>query len=250
LPGGKHKQDYILYTAHWDGLGTDPTGTGHAVFNGAVDNATGVAGLLVLAQSFVRTKPVADRSMVFLATTGGESGRLGSIFYAENPLFPLPRTAAVIDVEGLLPGGHSRDLAVFGNGNTDMEETARAVALLQGRETHPDPFPEWGLYLRSDAFTFASFGVPALLAQSGTDDAARGPAWGRAKREDYLASRYHQPSDVYSPDWNVVGAVDDLTLYYEVGLRVAMSRRFPRWYPNSQFRGSRRQAAAPQADAD
>jgi len=254
LPGGKRKQEYVLYAAHWDSLGVDAKTTaaraGHAVFNGAVDNATGAAGLLVLAQSFARTKPVADRSIVFLATTAGGSGQLGAIFYAENPLFSLRQTAAVIDVDGLLPGGHARDLAVFGNGNTDMEETARGVALLQGRETHPDPFPQWGLYFRSDSFTFASYGVPALLVQSGTDDAARGPAWGRAQREDYLANRYHQPGDVYSPNWNVVGALDDLTLYYEVGLRVANSRRFPRWYPNSQFRGSHRRPAEPEAAAD
>jgi Zn-dependent M28 family amino/carboxypeptidase len=253
-PGGKRKQEYILYTAHWDSLGVDAqraaTHSGHAVFDGAVDNASGAAGLLVLAQSFVRTKPVPDRSIVFLATTAGDSGQLGAIFYAENPLFPLRRTAAVIDVDGLLPGGHARDLAVFGNGNSDMEDTARAVALLQGRETHPDPFPELGLYYRADGYTFARYGVPALLAQSGTDNAARGPAWGRAQREDYLANRYHQPSDLYSPDWNVVGALDDLTLYYEVGLRVASSRRFPRWYPNSQYRGSNRHAPAAEADAD
>jgi Zn-dependent M28 family amino/carboxypeptidase len=254
LPGGKRKQEYVLYTAHWDGLGVAAqratARTAHAVFNGAVDNATGAAGLLVLAQSFARTKPVADRSLVFLASTAGEAGQLGAIFYAENPLFPLRQTAAVIGVDGLLPGGHSRDLAVFGSGNTDMEETARSVALLQGRETHPDPFPQLGLYFRSDSYTFARYGIPALLAQSGTDNAARGPGWGRAQREDYLANHYRQPSDVYSPDWNVVGALDDLTLYYQVGLRVASSRRFPRWYPNSQFRGSRRHATDPDADAE
>jgi Zn-dependent M28 family amino/carboxypeptidase len=253
-PGGKHKDEYVLYTAHWDSLGVDAqraaARTGPAVFDGAVDNATGAAGLLALAQSFVRTKPVPERSILFLATTAGDFGQLGSIFYAENPLFPLRRTAAVIDVDGLLPGGHSRDLAVFGNGNSDMEDTARGVALLQGRETHPDPFPELGLYYRSDGYVFARYGVPALLAQSGLDNAARGPAWGRAQREDYLANRYHQPSDLYSPDWNVVGALDDLTLYYEVGLRVASSRRFPRWYPNSPFRGSRRHAAPAEPEAE
>ncbi len=254
LPGGKRKQEYVLYTAHWDGLGVDvpraAAPTSQRVFNGAVDNATGAAGLLVLAQSFARTKPAADRSVVFLASTAGESGQLGAIFYAENPLFPLRRTAAVIGVDGLLPGGHSRDLAVFDNGNTDMEETARAVALLQGRETHPDPFPQLGLYFRSDSYTFARYGIPALLAQSGTDNAVRGPAWGRAQREDYLANRYRQPGDVYSPDWNVVGALDDLTLYYEVGLRVANSRRFPRWYPNSQLRKAHRHASDPETDVE
>jgi len=250
LPGGKHSEEYVLYTAHWDGLGVDRTHPGHAVYSGAVDNATGAAGLIVLAQSFVRTKPVPDRSIVFLATTAADPGLLGSIYYAENPPFALRRTAAVIDVDSLLPGGHSRDLAVFGFGNTDMEETARSVALLQGREMHPDPFPDLALYLRSDSYTFARYGVPVLFAQSGTDNAARGPAWGRAQREDFLAHRDLQPADQYSADWDVVGALDDLTLYYEVGNRVARSRRFPRWYPNSEFRGSHRHAAAAEPATD
>ena len=250
LPGGKRHDEYVLYTAHWDSLGVDRTRPAHAIFSGAVDNATGAAGLIVLAQSFVRTKPVADRSIVFLATTGGDSGLLGSRYYAENPLFALRRTAAVIDVDSLLPGGHSRDLAIFGFGNTDMEETARGAALLQGRETHADPFPELGTYFRSDSYSFASYGVPVLFAQSGIDDAAHGPAWGRARRQDFLAQRYHQLGDKYSADWDVVGALDDLTLYYEVGNRVARSRRFPRWYPNSEFRGSRRHAPDAEAPSD
>ena len=250
LPGGKRKDEYLLYTAHWDSLGLDRTRPGHGVFSGAVDNATGVAGLLVLAQSFVRTKPVADRSIVFLATTAADSGLLGSLYYVENPLFALRRTAAVIDVDSLLPGGHSRDLAIFGFGNTDMEETARSAALLQGRETHADPFPELGLYFRSDSYSFARYGVPVLFAQSGTDDAAHGPAWGRARRQDFLAQRYRQLGDQYSADWDVVGALDDLTLDYEVGNRVARSRRFPRWYPNSEFRGSHRHAAEADASSD
>ena len=250
LNGGKHRDEYVLYTAHWDSRGMDRGPGSSAIYPGAVDNASGAAGLIALAQSFVRTKPAPDRSIVFLATTAGYPAMLGSAYYAENALFPLRRTAAVIDVDGLLPGGHSRDLAIFGSGNTDMEETARAVALLQGRETHGDPFPELGIYFRSDSYVFARHGVPALLAQSGTDDAARGPAYGKARREDFLAHRDHLPTDRYADDWNVVGALDDLTLYYEVGNRVARARRFPRWSPNSEFRGSHHRDvdAEPQGD--
>jgi Zn-dependent M28 family amino/carboxypeptidase len=250
LPGGKRKDEYVLYTAHWDGLGSDRSRGGHTTYDGAVDNATGIAGLLALAQSFVRTKPEADRSIVFLATTAAAPGLLGSSYYAENPLYPLRRTAAVIDVDSLLPGGHARDLAIFAPGNTDMEDTARAVALLQGRETHGDPFPELGLYFRSDSYTFAHYGVPVLLAQSGLDNAARGPAYGKAQRQDFLAHYYHQPTDKYSADWDVVGAIDDLTLYYEVGNRVARSRRFPRWFPSSEFRGLRHRGGEPDAHAE
>jgi Zn-dependent M28 family amino/carboxypeptidase len=250
LPGDKHRDEYVLYTAHWDSLGVDRGHGAQAIYRGAVDNATGTAGLLALAQSFARTKPPPERSIVFLATTAGDPELLGSTYYAENPLFPLRRTAAVIDVDSLLPGGHARDLAIFGFGNTDLEETARAVALLQGRETHGDPFPELGLYYGSDSYTFAHHGVPVLFAQSGIDNAARGPAYGKAQREDFLAHRDREPSDQYADDWNVVGAIDDLTLYYEVGIRVARGRRFPRWTPNSEFRGSRHRAGEAEPHAE
>jgi len=239
LPGGSRHRENVTYVAHWDHLGTDPARAGHRIFNGAVDNASGVAGLLTLAQSFARTKPTADRSIVFLALTGGESGQLGSAYYVENPVFPLRETTAVLDLDTLRIGGPTRDLIVFGFGNTDLEGYARSAALLQGRELDPDPIPEQGLYLRSDSLAFARASVPVLYARGGLDDAARGPAWGRAQLEDYLTHRYRQPVDQYSTDWDVRGTLDDLSLYYEVGNRVARSKRFPRWYPNSEYRVSR-----------
>jgi Zn-dependent M28 family amino/carboxypeptidase len=236
LPGGSRHREYVVYTAHWDHLGRDPGRAGHNIFNGAVDDASGVAGLLAMAQSFIRTKPVVDRSIVFLALTGTESGRLGSRFYVEHPAVPLRDTAAAINLDGLRNGGPTRDVTLFGYGNTDLEQYARAAALLQGRDVTPEPQPEQGLYFRSDNFSFADAGVPALYEQRGTDDTARGPAWGRAQLDDYMQHRYRQAGDQYSPDWDVRGALDDLRLDYEVGLRVARSRRFPRWYPNSEFR--------------
>lgn len=238
-PGGGRRREYVLYTAHWDHLGRDPALPGHNIYNGAIDNASGVAGLLTLAQSFVRTKPVADRSIIFLATTGAEPGLLGAAYYAANPTLPLAATAAVLDLDGLRNRGPTRDLNVFGSGNTDLEESARASALLQGREVTPEPHPGQGVYYRSDCFIFAAAGVPALYAQGGVDDSARGPAFGRTQLDDYMQHRFRQPGDLYSPDWDVRGAVQDLTLYYEVGIRVAHARRFPRWYPNSEFRVSR-----------
>jgi Zn-dependent M28 family amino/carboxypeptidase len=245
LPGGGRRREYVVYAAHWDHLGRDLTRSGHNIFNGAIDNASGAAGLLTLAQSFVRTKPIADRSIVFLALTGGEAGLLGSEYYAENPVFPLRETAAVLNLDTLHIGGPTRDVTVFGAGNTDLEEYARAVALLQGREITPEPMPELGFYFQSDDFTFAKVGVPVLYAKGGFDDTARGPVWGRARLDDYMAHRYRQPSDQYSPDWDVRGALDDLKLYYDVGNRVAHTRRFPRWYPNSEFRVSRDRRAEP-----
>ena len=246
LPGGSRRREYVLYTAHWDHLGRDPARQGHNVFNGAVEDASGVAGLVALAQSFIRTKPAADRSIVFIAFTGGESGLLGSEYYVEHPVFPLRDTAAALNLDGLRNGGPTRDVTIFGLGNTDLEQYARAAALLQGREVTPEPLPEQGLYFRSDNFSFANAGIPALYEWRGMDDSARGPVWGRAQLDDYLAHRYRQPGDQYSPDWDVRGALDDLRLYYDVGMRVAHSRRFPRWYSNSEFRVSRDHRTAPQ----
>jgi Zn-dependent M28 family amino/carboxypeptidase len=241
---GQMSHEFILYVAHWDSLGVAPDRPGHNVFDGAVDNATGVAGLLVLAQSFVRTDPKPQRSIVFLATTAAEPSLLGSQFYVENPLFPLRQTAAVINVDTLLAGGRTRDVSIIGAGNTDLEDVARAEALLQGREAHPETNSQWGLYFRSDSYSFARRGVPVLYAQAGIDSAARGPEWGKAHIEDYFAHRYLQPSDEYSADWDVGGPVIDLTLYFQVGSHVANSRHFPRWYPGSDFRLSRHAAQA------
>lgn len=245
LPGASRRREYVLYTAHWDHLGRDLARPGHNIFNGAVDNASGVAGLLALAQSFVRTKPAADRSIVFMALTGAEPGLLGSEYYVGQPVFPLRDTAAVLNLDTLRSGGPTRDLTVFGFGNTDLEESARAAALLQGREVTAEPTPERGFYFYSDSFSFAKAGVPALYAKGGFDDTARGPVWGRAQFDDYMAHRYRQPSDQYSPDWDVRGALDDLRLYYDVGNRVARSRRYPRWYLTSEFRASRDHTASP-----
>jgi Zn-dependent M28 family amino/carboxypeptidase len=245
LPGGSRHGEYVVYTAHWDHLGRDPARAGHNIFNGAVDNATGAAGLLTLAQSFARTKPVADRTIVFLAVTGGEAGLLGSEYYAENPVFPLRVTAAALNLDALRDGGPARDLTIHGAGNTDLEDLARAAALLQGRDVTPEPRPELGLYYGSDNLSFAVAGVPALYAERGMDDTARGPAWGRAQFDDYLTRRFRQPSDQYSADWDVRGAVEDLMLYFAVGNRVAHNHRFPRWHPSSEFRVSRDHKATP-----
>jgi Zn-dependent M28 family amino/carboxypeptidase len=239
LPGARRKHEYVIYTAHWDHLGRQPAEAGGAIFNGAVDNASGVAGLLMLAQSFSRTQPPPDRSIAFIAFTGGEAGLLGSGYYTDNPVYSLRQTAAVLNLDQMTIGGPTRDVMIIGYGNSELEESLREAALLQGREVHPDSNPELGLYYRSDQLSFARGGVPALYAKAGLDDSARGPAWGRAQLEDYFAHRYRQSTDKYSADWDVRGALEDLRLYYDVGNRLSRSRRFPRWYPNSEFRTSR-----------
>lgn len=242
---GRSGREFVMYTAHWDSLGVDPGRPGRNIFNGAVDDATGVAGLLALAQSFKHTDPKPERSIAFLATTAAEPDLLGSRYYLENPVLPLRETAAVINVDMLLNGGRTRDVSILGFGNNDLEDAARAEALLQGRDAHADPNPQLGLYFRSDSFSFAHRGVPVLYTQAGIDSAARGPVWGRAQIDDYFAHRYRQPGDRYSADWDVSGPVTDLNLDYHIGLRIANSRRFPRWYPNSEFRAPRRASSSP-----
>jgi hypothetical protein len=244
LPGSERKHEFVVYSAHWDGLGRDASG---ALLPGAVDDASGVAGLLVLAQSLGRMRPPPDRSMVFIAFTGGEAGLLGSRYYAEHPVFPLEQIAADLSLDALHVGGPTRDVMLIGAGNSELEDMARGAALLQGRITIVDPHPERGLYYGSDQLSFALHGVPALDVKAGLDDSARGPEWGQAQIEDYIAHRYRQTGDKYSEDWNVGGTVEDLELYRSVGERVASTHRFPRWYPASDF--SANHARVPVGDA-
>lgn len=234
MPGSERRHEYVLYTAHWDQLGRTAQG---AVQSGAVEDATGVAGMLVIAQSLRRTRPPPGRSIVFLVFTGGEAGLLGSRYYVENPVFPLHDTAAVLNLDGLRPGGRTRDVMLIGAGNSEAEEYVRSAALLQGRELSAEIHPEQGLYYRSDDLNFALHGVPALYLRAGIDDSARGPVWGRAQIDDYMANRYLKPADKYSEEWDVRGALEDLAVYYTVGERLAETRRFPRWFPGSEFNG-------------
>ena len=238
VPGSDHRHEYVLYCAHWDGLGHDPSG---AVLSGAVEDASGVAGLLMLAQSFAHAH--SDRSIAFVAFTAGEPQLLGSRYYVENPVIPLDQTAGAIDLDALRVGGRTRDVVILGSGNSELEESVRASALLQGREVRPEPHPEQGLYYSSDDINFARHGVPALYVKAGIDDAARGPQYGMTQWDEYMAQRYRQVGDKYSEDWDIEGAIEDLALYRQLGDRLAASRRFPRWYPDSEFSADHTRAA-------
>ncbi len=238
LPGSQFHDEYIIYSAHWDQLGVHTSAAGTATFAGAVDNASGVAGLLQLARSFSRTRPRPNRTIVFMATTGGEASLAGSAYYVENPVFRLQDTVADLNLDTLHIGGPTRDVTVFGFGQSELEIYVRGAAALQGRELHADPNPELGTFYRSDNFSFASHGVPALYAIGGTDDAARGTQWGRAQVEDYYEHRYHRAEDVYSPEWDLRGTADDLRLYYRIGLLLAQGGRYPNWNSSSEFRDS------------
>ncbi len=239
LPGSKRRHDAIIYSAHWDHLGTASGPGGDTFYPGAADDAAGVAGLLAIAQSFKHTVPPPDRTILFLAFTGEESGLLGSQFYVEHPLIPLADTVADINLGLLHIGGPTRDVTVIGFGQSELEGYLREVASLQGRELKADPRPEAGEYFRADDFSFAKAGVPALVAMGGVDDSARGPVWGQAQLDDYYEHRYHRVTDQYSDAWDVRGTIEDLTLYYRIGMRLSQTRRFPNWYVSSEFRAAR-----------
>jgi Zn-dependent M28 family amino/carboxypeptidase len=239
LEGAEKPAEYVTYTAHWDHLGRDETLHGDQIFNGAVDNATGTAGLLEIAQAFTRLNPKPRRSILFLAVTAEEKGLLGAKYYAENPLYPLKNTVAVINMDGLNQWGRTRDIVLVGYGNSDLDEITTIVAKTQERVIKPDAEPEKGYFYRSDHFEFAKLGVPGLYPDSGTEYLDKPEGYGMQKREEYTAKDYHKVSDEVKPDWDLSGAVEDLQLLFEVGYRVAQGEKYPEWKPGTEFKAKR-----------
>ena len=225
VPGGERRREYLVYTTRWDGLGHGAGRDAGQVLPGAIDDATGTAGWLILAQAFARAVPRPARSIVFLATTGGEYGALGARYYVEHPLYPLPRTVADVNVAILHVGGPTRDVASLGPAKSPLAPFLAKAAEFQGRVVQPDPQPLRERYLRSDAAVFAAHGVPALYAIGGLDDAAMGPRWGAARLDEYYTTRYQRPGDRYSPSWHLRGTLLDLRLYEAVGRRIASASR-------------------------
>lgn len=250
LPGKVVPDEHILYTAHWDHLGRCEPINGDDICNGAVDNASGVAGLIALARANVRAG-AARRSLVFLAVTAEESGLLGSRYYAENPVFPLATTVGGVNMDALNVHGRTRDVTLIGGGKSELETWVSRAAGAQGRTVKPESTPEKGSFYRSDHFSFARLGVPMAYAESGDDLIKGGVTSGRAAADDYTANRYHKPADEYDPAWDWSGAVEDLQLYYRVGRELANSTLWPNWYPTAEFRAvrdvSRASAASPVA---
>jgi Zn-dependent M28 family amino/carboxypeptidase len=239
LPGSKRPDQYMLYMAHWDHLGRSDAVTGDNIYNGAIDNGTGTAALITLAQAFARAKPAPQRSVIFVAVTAEESGLLGSAHYADHPLFPLERTAAVINMDALYAGGPTRDVAVIGYDSSELEDYLRDAAEKQDRVLKPEPTPERGFFYRSDHFNLAKKGVPALYFKLGTDDREHGDAWGRQQQDDYVAQRYHKPSDQYDPGIDFRGTMQDIELFYAVGSRIANEDDWPEWNRGNEFRATR-----------
>jgi Zn-dependent M28 family amino/carboxypeptidase len=246
LPGTTRPNEYVIYTAHWDHLGIcDADATGDNICNGALDNATGTAGLIALAEAHAKAgRP--ERSIIFLAVTAEESGLLGSRYYGENPIYPLAQTVGGINMDGLNVAGNTRDLIVIGKGKSGLEDYLQRAADDLGLTLKNEPTPEAGYYYRSDHFSLAKFGVPMLYAEGGDDLVNGGVAAGRAAAEDYRANRYHQPSDEYDPNWDWSGAIRDLQIYYRLGRELAESDDWPNWYEGDEFRAIRDRSRAGQ----
>ncbi|KMM75688.1 peptidase M20 [Xanthomonas sp. NCPPB 1128] len=244
LPGTTHPDDTLIYTAHWDHLGVGaPDAKGDRIFNGALDNASGVAALLELARAFAKG-PAPQRSVVFMAVTAEEKGLLGSEYYASKPLYPLARTVAVINMDGMSPFGPSRDFGIYGTAKLELLDDLKRVAKGWDLRYTPDPKPEAGYFFRSDHFSFAKRGVPALSFAAGQDWVDGGVAAGKAASDDYTAKRYHQPGDEWQPNWTFAGAARDMQVLYTLGEELANSPQWPNWSRDSEFRATRDASAA------
>ncbi|GAB3826966.1 M28 family metallopeptidase [Pontibacter rugosus] len=240
ITGSKYPNEAIIYTAHWDHLGYGKAdATGDSIYNGAVDDATGVAGLLEIAKAFKSASNQPERSIVFLAVTAEEQGLWGSAYYAENPIFPKEKTVANINMDMLNSYGKTKDIVLYGLGQSELEEYLTEEAKQAGRYIAPEANPEAGLYYRSDHFNFAKIGVPALFIGPGTDHVEHGKAYGKQKLDEFFAEYYHKPSDEMHPDLKLDGAVEDLTLLYKVGKRLAFSGEWPKWKAGSEFKAAR-----------
>ena len=240
LPGAGAPDEVVIYMAHWDHLGRDESLTGDQIYNGAADNATGTAGLIELARAFTKGEPP-RRSVLFLAVTAEEQGLLGSRYYGEHPLYPAAQTVAALNMDVLNQWGRTGDLTIVGMGQSQLDEVAGEIAGRLGRVLNPDPEPEKGFYYRSDHFSFARAGIPAFYADPGVDYLDKPPGYGIAKREEYTANDYHAVSDEVKPDWDLSGALDDLTFMYHMGAWLAATDEWPEWSVTSEFRAIREQ---------
>ncbi|MDR6984119.1 Zn-dependent M28 family amino/carboxypeptidase [Rheinheimera pacifica] len=238
IEGSEKPDEAIIYMAHWDHFGLDFSRPDDKVFNGAQDNAGGVAALLALAEQF-KAGPAPKRSVAFLAVTVEERGLLGSAWYANNPLFALDKTVAGINMDVINVYGPMRDVMVFGYGSSELEPILEKYAKAQNRYTAPEPTPQDGFYYRSDHFNLAKKGVPMLYARGGVDSFIHGKDWGLEQRRIYVRDYYHKVNDEFDPSWDLRGAQQDLYLYYQVGHELANSDSWPNWHQGKEFRAVR-----------
>ena len=244
VPGAKRPDEMIIYSSHWDHLGVGlPDAKGDTIYNGAVDNADGIATMIEIGRAFAHG-PKPDRSVLFLAVTAEEKGLLGSEYYSANPLYPLGKTVANINMDALSPSGPAKDFTSSGNAASTLQDELIAVGKTHGRYYSPDPRPEAGSFFRSDHFPFAKRGVPAISFGSGRDLVDGGRAAGEAFAKAYTAERYHQPADEFDPNWNLEGMAQDGELMFELGRQLANSTVWPDWKDGSEFKPTRDATAA------
>jgi Zn-dependent M28 family amino/carboxypeptidase len=235
----KLKDEWVLYSAHWDHLGRHEELKGDQIFNGAADNASGVGGLIELATAYTKMEPAPKRSVLFVATTAEEAGLLGAKFYSEHPLYPLEKTLADINMDGLSLWGKTRDIEDISFGNSDLDDLLAAATKGQGRVMNPNSQPEKGTFYRADNFEFSKVGLPSLYTGAGRDVIGKPPGFGQQKKDEYVAKHYHQPSDEVNAEWDLSGAAEDLRLLLEVGYRVANGEKFPEWKAGTEFKAKR-----------
>ncbi len=240
ITGSKYPNEVIIYTAHWDHLGIGhPDARGDSIYNGALDNASGVAGLLQLATAFKKMKTAPERTILFMSVTAEEQGLLGSQYYAENPVYPIDSTVADINMDIMNPNGKTKDIVVVGRGQSDLEDYLKEEVEKNGGYISFDAHPESGMYYRSDHFNFAKAGVPSLYINSGIDIIGKGKDAGLQLSNEYLQHDYHHPSDNYNPLWTMAGALNDLQLLFAVGKRIAFENKWPQWKDGSEFKAKR-----------
>lgn len=233
------KDEYVIYSAHWDHFGIGEKVNGDSIYNGAFDNASGVAGLLNLAQAFQSLSVKPKRSILFLSVTAEEQGLLGSQYYSIVPLYPLAKTVANINMDELNQWGVTSDLIVVGLGNSELDDYARDAAAEQKRVLKGDAEPEKGFYYRSDHFNFAKYGVPAFYPNPGIDYVGKPAGFGIEKRDEFTANDYHKPSDEIKPGWDMSGGVQDLRLLFSMGYRIANATKMPQWRDGNEFKAIR-----------
>jgi Zn-dependent M28 family amino/carboxypeptidase len=239
LPGKRHANETVLYTAHWDHLGVGvPDAKGDRIYNGAVDNASGVSLLIELARAFGKA-PRTDRSVVFIATTGEEKLFLGTDYYVANPLYPLETTVADLNMDGMNVLGRSRNVSAAGDVPLTLLDRMVEVAAKHRLAYTPESHPEYGSYFRNDHFPFARVGVPAITFGGGGDLEKGGAAASERAYQEYKRDKYHQPADEYDPDWDLGGMVQEAEVFYDLGRVLANSREWPEWKPGAEFKAIR-----------
>jgi Zn-dependent M28 family amino/carboxypeptidase len=241
IEGSRRPDEVIIYTAHWDHLGINkPDKTGDSIYNGALDNASGTAGLIELARAFNNLAVKPERTIVFLAVTGEEQGLLGSEYYTENPVYPVEKTVAEINMDVLNNFGVTKDVMIIGLGQSELEDYTKEIVEKEGGYIIGESTPEAGWYFRSDHFNFAKVGIPALYQGSGNDIPGKGKEYGQKLKDEFVSKNYHRPSDEFHPGaWKMEGAVHDLNLLFKVGKRLAFEKRWPAWKAGSEFKAIR-----------